>query len=237
MSGRTVGRTGRGGETRGPGRVRKRRVRPRLLAAALALALATTGCDDIVKHVPWFAAMVDRPAIETYEQQPAPPPEGTVPVEGDDADIPLPAVDTASELENPLSGTEAEIARGDSLYSSFCLPCHGPEGRGQGPVVNHDGQHPGRFPFIPTLDLTAGTALDRSDAYIWGMMENGRGLMPDYERIPSEDRWYIVEYVRHLQRRAGAAPQTTARTSASPLASRADPGRSARRASGSGGDR
>ena len=31
---------------------------------------------------------------------------------------------------------------------------------------------------------------------------NGRGLMPSYRRIPAGERWYIVDYLRQLQRNA-----------------------------------
>lgn len=181
--------------------------RAALSALAGVLLLGTTGCDNIAKHVPWFAFMIDGPAAETYEERPTPPPEGAVPVDGLESSYPLPVADTTSELSNPLSGTEEELARGEELYGNFCLPCHGETGEGDGPVVNADGEHPGRMPAIPTLDLTAGTAPERSDGYIWGIIENGRGLMPEYSRIPSSDRWHIVEYVRQLQRDAGAEPQ------------------------------
>lgn len=186
-------------------------VRRAAMVAGCALVLvATAGCDNIVKYVDTFSTMTDGPAIETYEQKPRPAPEGVVPAEGTERRFPLPVADTTSELQNPLSGTEAEIARGDTLYRQFCLPCHGPEGTGRGPVMNWDGQeneaNNNRFPSLPASDLTSGDGPGRSDGYIWGIIENGRGLMPAYDRIPSEDRWYIVEYVRHLQRQAGAEP-------------------------------
>lgn len=180
-----------------------------IAGCALAL-LATAACDNIVKYVDTFATMTDGPAVETYEEKPRPAPEGVVPTDGRAPSFPLPVADTTSALQNPLAGTEAEIARGDTLYREFCLPCHGTEGRGRGPVMNWDGSenaaNNNRMPFLAAADLTAGTGPDRSDGYIWGMIENGRGLMPAYDRIPAEDRWYIVEYVRHLQRQAGADP-------------------------------
>lgn len=177
------------------------------VVGCLLALVATAACDNIVKYVDTFSTMTDGPAVETYEQQPRPAPEGAVPVEGTGESLPLPVADTTSELQNPLSGTDAEIARGDTLYGRFCLPCHGPEGRGRGPVVNWDGDHARRLPPIPALDLTSGDGPGRSDGYIWGIIENGRPpLMPSYRRVPEEDRWYIVEYVRHLQRQAGADP-------------------------------
>lgn len=174
-----------------------------------ALLLATSGCDNIVKRFDVFATMVDGPATETYEERPGTPPEGTMPVAGRPPSFDLPAADTASALQNPLSGTEAELERGRQVYVSYCLPCHGPEGRGRGPVVNYDTEDEAtnaRLPFIPAVDLTSGTGPERSDGYVWGIIHNGRGLMPDYRRVGSEDRWHVIEYVRELQRRAGAEP-------------------------------
>jgi hypothetical protein len=40
------------------------------------------------------------------------------------------------------------------------------------------------------------------------VVDVGRGMMPAYgERLTHLDRWAVVEYVRELQRRAGAVPQ------------------------------
>lgn len=186
----------------------------RRLAVAVGTAglllLGSAGCDNVVKYVDVFADMVDGPAVETYEEQPGTPPEGAVPVADRPPDLPLPAADTASALRSPLAGTDAELERGQQLYVDFCLPCHGPEGRGRGPVINYDPEDEAtnaRLPFIPAVDLTSGTGPERSDGYLWGIIHNGRGLMPAYRRVESEDRWYLIEYVRELQRRAGAEPE------------------------------
>lgn len=173
------------------------RARPLALAAAVA-ALAAAGCDDQLKHVDTFAFMVDGPAIETYEQQPRPFPEGAVPVDGRRS-YTLTEADTA--LSNPLQPTAENIREGREAYANFCVPCHGESGRGDGPVVNHDGQHPRRLPALPTTNLLSQNARGLSDGYIYGMIANGRGVfMPSYRRIPPETRWQLVLYVRHLQR-------------------------------------
>ncbi len=104
--------------------------------------------------------------------------------------------DTA--LANPLAGDAADLARGKELFDTFCVVCHGTGGQGDGSVVG-----PNRMPPLPLLNLTSPLTRGYSDGYIWGMITNGRGLMPSYRRIPAEDRWYIVSYVRELQRRAG----------------------------------
>jgi mono/diheme cytochrome c family protein len=167
------------------------------LAAALLLVATVAGCDDQVKHVPWFATMFRQPSVETYEREMPDPPEGAVYV-GEPEHLDLLAAD--SLLTNPLTGTPAEIERGATLFHTYCLPCHGETGDGKGPVVG-----PNRLPPLPTMNLLSDRAKNElSDGYIWGMIANGRGVMPSYKRVPIDDRWYLVVYVRELQRRSEA---------------------------------
>lgn len=190
---------------------RRRRVLARLLrrvfgaggrsATRVALAgLAAAGCDDQVKYVPWFETMTEQPAIQTYEEQPLPPPEGAVPVGGVER-YDLATADTA--LRNPLQPSPALLERGRVQYGRFCLPCHGETGAGNGPVVS-SAASPNRLPPIATLNLLSERARALSDGYMWGMIQNGRGLMPAYDRVPREERWALVLYVRELQRLAPA---------------------------------
>jgi len=169
------------------------------LALFATLALAVGACDDQVKHVPWFHTMTETPAVETYEAQPMLPPDGTVPVRAEPV-YDLLSADTL--LTSPfLSPTSAEVLeRGEELWVQFCLPCHGEAGAGDGPVVGPD-----RLPALPTANLLSQRARDLTDGYIWGMIGYGRGVMPDYNRIPRDDRWYIVAYVRSLQAQAPVA--------------------------------
>jgi mono/diheme cytochrome c family protein len=102
-------------------------------------------------------------------------------------------------LSNPTSGSAAELAQGAELFAVFCTPCHGPAGQGDGSVVGAN-----RIPDIPLLNVTSDLTRSYSDGYIWGMITNGRGLMPSYRRIPADERWLIVNYVRQLQRDAAA---------------------------------
>ena len=161
------------------------------------VTLALTACDDQVKYVSWFETMVTQPSIETYEAAPRGPVAGTVPA-GSARHLDLLASDTL--LVTPLAGTAEDLERGRILYLQFCVMCHGETGAGDGPVVG-----PNRLPPLPTLNLMSERAIDLSDGYIYGMIANGRGVMPSYRRVQHEDRWYLVEYVRKLQEAAPAA--------------------------------
>ncbi len=167
--------------------------------AVVLAAFALSACDDQVKYVPWFETMVSQPSVETYEAEPIGPVAGTVPV-GASRHYDLLASDTL--LANPLAAGGYDEGRGQVLYLQYCIPCHGETGEGNGPVVG-----PNRLPPLPTLNLLSERARDLSDGYIYGMIANGRGVMPSYRRVPHDDRWYLVEYVRGLQDAAPLATQ------------------------------
>lgn len=189
--------------------------RPAAATAAVVGTLLLAGCDDQMKWVPWFSHMSEQPSVETYQEQPRVPVEGTVPVDGRRT-YGLLEADTL--LSNPLAGTEEEVARGERLYGQFCTPCHGATGTGDGPVMMP--QRERGVPFTPAMDLQSPESRARSDGYIWGIITDGRGLMPSYRRIPSDARWHIVSYVRHLQAEgdAGAAQTASGEAGAPPSA-------------------
>jgi hypothetical protein len=79
--------------------------------------------------------------------------------------------------------------------------CHGATGAGNGPALRYG---------VPAPSLLTDITKNRTDGYLWGMMRNGRGLMPTYDRIEDSDRWDVVLYVRALQ---GKIPGVVADTS------------------------
>ena len=97
------------------------------------------------------------------------------------------------------------LANGKAKYTTYCAPCHGDTGMGNGPVSAAYPGRPGPFAGVfPLIGLTTG----RSDGYLYNVIRVGGGgvpgfRMPDYKRIPSQDRWDIVNYVRYLDRRGG----------------------------------
>jgi hypothetical protein len=61
------------------------------------------------------------------------------------------------------------------------------------------------------LPIGAGSnaANNLSDGYIFGMIRNGRGLMPSYNRIEEAERWDIVNYLRSIQGKGTIPPDTS----------------------------
>jgi mono/diheme cytochrome c family protein len=179
----------------------------------LAAAVAAAGCsaqdwpdswrrlpgpDDAVAAVPWFSTMHDGIAIQPYKTVvPRPPVPGTIPVTGGEAPLPitpanLPAINAQ---RNPVARTAAALEAGKTQYDVYCMPCHGTAGKGDGPV---------NAKLLVAPGLLTDQAMRYTDGYLHALVRHGRGIMPAYgDRIPGDDRWNVVHYVRQLQ---GVAP-------------------------------
>ena len=86
--------------------------------------------------------------------------------------------------------TPESLARGKVLYETHCLPCHGGEGHGDGPV----GQK-----YVPQpMNLATDYVQQQQDGQLWYTITWGGVVMPFYhDAIAPADRWHIVNYVKH----------------------------------------
>jgi mono/diheme cytochrome c family protein len=105
-------------------------------------------------------------------------------------------IDSMSTIPNPTPADARSLHNGRLYYAVNCAVCHGDAGKGDGPVTK-------KGMYVPPL--VGASAEGRSDGYIWGIIRNGRGGMPTYNRIEELDRWDIVNYVRGLQGRHAVA--------------------------------
>lgn len=99
-------------------------------------------------------------------------------------------IDSMSTLPNPVAADTASIGRGRVYFQINCAPCHGRSGKGDGQAT--------KLGMVP-MPLLSDRAKNFTDGYLWGMIRNGRGLMPSYNRIEEMDRWDVVNYIRALQ--------------------------------------
>ena len=102
----------------------------------------------------------------------------------------------------PLPVDAALLKRGQERYGIYCMPCHGGTGGGDGMIVRRG------FLAPPSLLNQRSRALPAG--YIFAVITNGYGAMPDYSyQIPERDRWAIIAYVRTLQFTRGRGERTS----------------------------
>src|SRR2546425_12222420 len=74
-------------------------------------------------------------------------------------------------LVNPRTRTSESINRGRFLYETYCLVCHGPAGRGDGPISSAAGG-----PFFGVRSPVHDTIARRTGGYPYGGVVRGQGM-------------------------------------------------------------
>jgi mono/diheme cytochrome c family protein len=195
-----------------------------LILCALYLVLFSS-CgkkDPNSAGVEFMPDMYRSPSLETYSQnnffadsmsarRPVP---GTIPVSGY---IPYPYPnDTAGYsaagkfLKNPIPLTPEILADGEKLFKTFCIHCHGAEGKGDGTIVAN-----GKFPGAPPS--YSGPLKNLPEGKIFHTLMYGKGLMGSHaSQLSQEERWKLVHYVQKLQKLGtpAASADTTANKAA-----------------------
>ena len=99
------------------------------------------------------------------------------------------------ELHNPFAGAAATRERGTFVYTSYCQMCHGPEGKGDGVLVQHG---------IPLpASLVAEKVVQSKDGEMFHVLTYGQRNMPSHAaQLSREDRWKVILHVRSLQHKA-----------------------------------
>ncbi len=100
----------------------------------------------------------------------------------------------SNQLEDrlPVALTPQLLARGQERYNIFCSPCHARSGDGNGMIVQRGMRRPPSLHIQRLREAPAG--------YFFDVMTNGFGTMYSYaDRVPVDDRWAIVAYIRALQ--------------------------------------
>jgi len=173
------------------------------LTMLVAGTAAMSGCE-------WFTDFKRQPHVVTWESWRTDSlgvrgaPQGSVPTDG--TAMPswlvsyspsIATIDSLAAIPNPVPVTEASLANGRKHFQINCAVCHG---------ANADGQTPNSRYGLISIPLTADITKNRTDGYIFGMIRNGRGTMPTYNRIEERDRWDVVNYVRALQGKVTGIP-------------------------------
>ncbi len=164
--------------------------------------MSATSRNVAVRNLEWPTQMQFSPAYRSQTtnpvlpnhmtQQPAVP--GTVPRGftrfhyGPD---PAEADRAGRELKNPFSPTAENLARGQYIFSNYCVVCHGASGAGDGPLIP-------KYPNPPGYQTEKSKALP--DGMMFHVITAGRNNMPAHAPLVSaDDRWKVILYIRKLQ--------------------------------------
>ncbi len=96
-------------------------------------------------------------------------------------------------IRNPFPPTAASVEAGQRLYGQRCMPCHGPTGRGNGPLAA--ALHP------PPADLVVHVPL-HTDHDLFQIIHDGvagTAMAPFGGPMTDEEIWYAINYLKTLE--------------------------------------
>jgi mono/diheme cytochrome c family protein len=97
------------------------------------------------------------------------------------------------DLANPMPASPEKINAGKILYQTYCSPCHGTKGKGDGAAAAALNPKP--------ADHTSPALLKETDGSLFYKISEGRTPMPKYkEAFSDEQRWALVDYIRTLNK-------------------------------------
>ena len=98
--------------------------------------------------------------------------------------------------KNPVPASSASLAKAKANFEDNCTPCHGNEGKGDGPLAESLGARFGKTP----KDLTSAKTLSElTDGEIFWTITKGRNPMPAFDqKLTDEERWGLVLLLRNI---------------------------------------
>lgn len=177
---------------------------------AVVAAVVTTSCND-KRSTGWQYApnMYEKIAYDADQKNDQfkdgktaqVPPVNTTPIGFTRFDFPntKEGYEAASTgIVNPLAVNAKTLAEGEKLYVTFCSPCHGIKGEGDGEVTKHGFGAPPSY--SKGQSSRGGAMKDLSDGKIYHTITYGLNTMGSYaSQVSPEERWKIVMYVHQLQ--------------------------------------
>lgn len=160
----------------------------RLNVVLLVVLLASVGANlairqDVTRpNREFLPEMVHSMAYESFSANPNFP-------DGKTLQVPV-----AGTIRRPdrIPANAISAQRGAVVFQTFCQPCHGAGGKGDGPVVQRG------YPAPPSL--LAEKAVSMSDGEMFRILSEGQKNMPSYaSQLSREDRWSAIRHVRTLQ--------------------------------------
>lgn len=117
---------------------------------------------------------------------------------------------SAGILVNPIPPDENSLAQGKAIYEANCVACHGPAGRGNGPLAVSLNPRPADF--VQHVNL-------HSDEVLFNWISQGipGTAMPAFaDKLSENDRWHVLNYIQALVERATSTPAPTPAATTAP---------------------
>ena len=172
-------------------------------ALSAAVFATLTGCHQDMWNQPRYAPLQASTMFKDGRASRMPV-EGTVPYQDArlDSHYYTGMVDGqfVETLPPQIKLDEVLLRRGQERFTIFCSVCHGATGYGDGMIVQRGFKKPPSYHFDPTQE-NPNRLKEAAPGYIFDTITRGFGTMYSYaSRVPVEDRWAIVAYVRTLQK-------------------------------------
>lgn len=101
---------------------------------------------------------------------------------------------TAEALKNPIAGNLKEAQEGKKLFNTYCVTCHGENGKGNGITAESLNPKP--------ADLTLKRTQKQTDGAIFWKITTGRPPMVSWKNtLTDKQRWMLVDYIRELAKK------------------------------------
>ncbi len=97
----------------------------------------------------------------------------------------------ADNVKNPLAGNTAVLKDAKVLYTSYCVPCHGDKGKGDGVAAAGLSTKP--------ADHSGNFVQKQTDGALFWELSEGHNPMPAYKTaLTDAQRWSLINYIRTL---------------------------------------
>lgn len=100
----------------------------------------------------------------------------------------------AADVKNPIAPDAASLKEAKTLYTTYCTPCHGEKGKGDGVAAAGLSVKP--------ADHSSAVIQSKADGALFWEMSEGHNPMPAYKgAFTDKQRWQLVNYIRTLAKK------------------------------------
>ena len=106
-----------------------------------------------------------------------------------------------ADKEHRLRATPQTLGEGKALFQTYCMVCHGEQGKGDGPISS-------KIP--PPPSYVSDRLMQFPPGRIFHVITLGTGKMPTYaSQLSADERWKVVTYVHVVLQGMGDHGTTT----------------------------